>query len=208
MLNKCPTLAIKNITPEKAWSGMKPYVDYFWVFDYITHVHVPKVRRTKLDNISFMSVCLGVSKEFKGYRLFNTIIKKIVVSRDMIFEEEKQWDWNESYEEQILIDLEWGDDAIAGVDDNKGEDGENINGVKNDGEDVSETNSGKREGDVSPNNRDVEDNEDGNRIKEPSAWMRDYVSGEGLGLSEDEGNLAPMVSSDPLYYEEAVKDAS
>jgi hypothetical protein len=179
VLNKCPTLAIKNITPEKAWSGMKPSVDYFWVFGYITHVHVPKVRRTKLDNISFMSVCLGVSKEFKGYRLFNTIIKKIVVSRDMIFEEEKQWDWNESYEEQILIDLEWGDDVIAGVDDNKGEDGENINGVKNDGEDVSETNNGKREGDVSPNNRDVEDNEDGKRMREPSAWMRDYVSGGG-----------------------------
>jgi hypothetical protein len=38
--------------------------------------------------------------------------------------------------------------------------------------------------------------------------MRDYVSGEGLGLSEDEGNLAPMVSSNPLYYEEAMKDAS
>jgi hypothetical protein len=101
------------------------------------------------------------------------------VSRDMIFEEEKQWDWNESYEEQILIDLEWGDDVIAGVDDNKGEDGENINGVKNDGEDVSETNNGKREGDVSPNNRDVEDNEDGKRMREPSAWMRDYVSGGG-----------------------------
>jgi len=40
-----------------------------------------------------------VSEKFKGYRLFNPIIKKIVVDKDVIFEEEKQWDWNESYEE-------------------------------------------------------------------------------------------------------------
>jgi hypothetical protein len=37
---------------------MKPFVDYFWVFGYITHVHVPKVQRTKLDNISFMCIFL------------------------------------------------------------------------------------------------------------------------------------------------------
>jgi hypothetical protein len=30
------------------------------------------------------------------------------VSRDVIFEEEKQCDWDESFEEQILMDLEWG----------------------------------------------------------------------------------------------------
>lgn len=38
--------------------------------------------------------------------------------------------------------------------------------------------------------------------------MRDYVSGESLGFSEDEGNLTLMVSSNPLYFEELVKDAN
>ena len=121
------------------------------------------------------------------------------MSRDVIFEEEKQWYWDESYEEHILVDLEWGDDDAVGVNDNKSKGGENNTGVENDGD---------REGDVSPNNGDIEDNEGGKRMREPLGWMRDYVSGEDPGLSEDEGNLALMESNDPLYYEEAVKDAS
>lgn len=38
--------------------------------------------------------------------------------------------------------------------------------------------------------------------------MNDYVSGEGLGLSEDEANMALVVSTDPLYFEEAVKNGA
>jgi hypothetical protein len=29
VLNRCPTLAVKNKTPEEAWSGIKPSVDHF-----------------------------------------------------------------------------------------------------------------------------------------------------------------------------------
>lgn len=89
VLNRCPTLAVKNITPEEAWSGTKPSVDHFRVFGCIAHVHVPEVRRTKLDNRSSICVFLGISEESKGYRLFNPITKRVVVSRDVIFEEEK-----------------------------------------------------------------------------------------------------------------------
>ena len=71
---------------------MKPLIDHFWVFGCITHVHVPEERRTKLDNRSITCVLLGVSKESKGYRLFDLVAKRVVVSRDVIFEEEKQWD--------------------------------------------------------------------------------------------------------------------
>ena len=106
VLNRCPTLAVKNVTPEEAWSGVKPSVDHFWVFGCIAHVHVPEEMRTKLDNRSITCVILGVSEESKGYRLFDPIAKRFVVSRDIIFEEEKQWDWDVSYEEQMVADLE------------------------------------------------------------------------------------------------------
>ena len=49
---------------------------------------------------------LGVSEELKGYRLFDPVAKRVVVSRDVIFEEEKQWDWDVSYEIQIVVNLE------------------------------------------------------------------------------------------------------
>ena len=134
VLNRCPTLAVKDVTPKEAWSGVKPSVDHFWVFGCIAHVHVPEEKRTKLDNRSITCVLLGVSKESKGYRLFDLVAKRVVMSRDVIFEEEKQWDWDVSYEKQIVVDLEWGDG------DGENEEGvsENGNGENTDGE-VGET---------------------------------------------------------------------
>ena len=85
---------------------MKPSVNHFQVFGCIAHVHVPEERRTKLDNRSITCVLLGVSEELKGYRLFDPVAKRVVVSRAVIFEEEKQWDWDVSYEKQIVVNLE------------------------------------------------------------------------------------------------------
>lgn len=104
VLNRCPTFAVKDVTPEEAWSGVKPSVDHFRVFGCIAHAHVPESRRTKLDNRSITCVLLRVSEESKGYKLFDPVAKKVVVSRDAIFEEEKKWDWNEK---QTVLDLEW-----------------------------------------------------------------------------------------------------
>ena len=91
VLNRSPTLAIKDMTPEEAWSGVKPNVDYFRVFGCIGHVHVPDNKRKKLDDKSFQCVLLGVSEESKAYRLYDPVSKKIVVSRDVVFEEDKCW---------------------------------------------------------------------------------------------------------------------
>lgn len=110
VLNKCPTLAVKDITPQEAWSGIKPSVDQFRIFGCLAHVHVPHVNRGKLDNKSLSCVFLGIVEETKGYRLFDPNNKKIVVSRDVIFEEEKCWDWDVSYEKQIFLDLTWDED--------------------------------------------------------------------------------------------------
>jgi len=92
VLNRCPTFAVKDMTPEKVWSGVKPSVEHFRVFGCVAHVHIPDARRTKLENKSFCCVLLGVNEESKGYRLYDPVAKKIVTSRDIIFEEEKHWD--------------------------------------------------------------------------------------------------------------------
>lgn len=76
ILNRSPTLAVKAVTPEEAWSGNKPCVDYFRVFGYIAYVHTPDARRSKLDDKSMKCVLLGVSEESKAYRLYNPILKK------------------------------------------------------------------------------------------------------------------------------------
>ena len=80
VLNRCPTAAIEGITPQEAWSGMKPSVEHFRIFGCLAHAHIPCARRGKLDSRSTPCVLLGVSKETKGYRLYDPKTKKITVS--------------------------------------------------------------------------------------------------------------------------------
>ena len=109
VLNRSPTQALQHITPEEAWSSLKPNVEYFRVFGCLAHAHVPDQKRIKLDNKSIQCVLLGVSDESKAYRLFDPTSKKIIVSRDVVFEENKGWNWNISNEETTSDALEWGD---------------------------------------------------------------------------------------------------
>jgi len=80
VLNRYPTLAMKNRTPKEAWSGIKPSVDHFRIFGCVSHVHIPNNKRVKLDAKSFKCILLGVSEESKAYRLFDPISNKIIVS--------------------------------------------------------------------------------------------------------------------------------
>jgi transposase InsO family protein len=91
VMNRSPTLSVKNITPEEAWSGVKPAVHYFRTFGCIAHVHINDVQRKKLDAKSKRCVLLGISDESKAYKLYDPVDKKIIVSRDVVFEETKGW---------------------------------------------------------------------------------------------------------------------
>ena len=96
ILNRCPTSAIKDVTPQEAWSGIKPTVEHFRVFGCLAHAHIPATKRGKMDSKSTPCIMHGISKETKGYTLYDPIAKQVVVSRDMMFEEEKEGDWRSS----------------------------------------------------------------------------------------------------------------
>jgi hypothetical protein len=96
------------MVPEERWTGLKPDVEYFRVFDSIAHVHVPEQKRTKLDDRSHKCILLGVSDESKAYRLYDPVTKKIIISRDVIFEEGGKWEWNLSTTESEQNELAWG----------------------------------------------------------------------------------------------------
>ncbi|GJU72671.1 putative E3 ubiquitin-protein ligase XBAT35 isoform X1 [Tanacetum coccineum] len=81
ILNRSPTLAVRNICPEEAWSGFKPSVAYFKVFGSIAYVHIPDCKRIKLDDKSKKCVFIGVSEESKAYRLYDLVSKNFIVSR-------------------------------------------------------------------------------------------------------------------------------
>ena len=106
--NHSPTTTVSYGTPEEVWSGIKPRVDYFRIFGCVAHVHIPDQRRCKLNNKSHTCVLLGVSDKTKAYKLFDLMSKTVIISRDVIFEEDKGWSWHEDATESSpsALDLE------------------------------------------------------------------------------------------------------
>ncbi|RDY08151.1 hypothetical protein CR513_07670, partial [Mucuna pruriens] len=62
-----PTLTVKGMTLENAWSGDKLLIEHFGVID-----------KAK-----------GQNDESKGYKLYDPSSKKVLISRNFIFEEDK-----------------------------------------------------------------------------------------------------------------------
>jgi hypothetical protein len=80
------------------------------------NVHVPTQRRIKLDTKSIKCVFLGVSENSKAYRMFYPISNKIIISRDVVFEEDKQWNWGDHGQEKEA-DFQWGDHGKSRIGD-------------------------------------------------------------------------------------------
>jgi hypothetical protein len=116
VLNRSPTVSVKNVTPEEAWSGIKPYVHHFRVFGCLAYAHVPDNHRKKLDSKSIKCVHLGLSEESKAYKLYDPIEKKIIISRDVVFDESNGWDWdNKDKRKTVSTNIEnVSDDELSG----------------------------------------------------------------------------------------------
>lgn len=107
ILNRSPTLAVQNVTPQEAWSGHKPSVEHFRIFGCIAYAHIPDQKRSKLDDKGEKCIFLGVSDQSKAYKLYNPISKKIVISRDVIFYEDRFWTWeNNNVRQQIPMNFD------------------------------------------------------------------------------------------------------
>ncbi|KAI5408510.1 hypothetical protein KIW84_054380 [Lathyrus oleraceus] len=114
----------------------------------------------------------GVSEESKAYRLYNPISKRIIISRDVIFEEEEQWNWERSFEDDRRFDLEWEDGNGEEVEDSDdGSEEENVASPVRD-----EFSDGNEEDEVAPPMTP--------RVRRAPAYLNDFVSGDGLS---DEG---------------------
>ena len=81
------------MTPYEAWKGSKPSVAHLKVFGCVGFVK--KLRGlSKLSDRSEAMVYLGVEEGTKGYRLYNPRSRRIVIARDVVFDESKSWAWN------------------------------------------------------------------------------------------------------------------
>jgi len=60
-----------------------------------------------IDDKSKKCVFLEVSDESKAYRLYDPHFQKIIISKDVISQEDECWNWDRSEEKCRLDDLKW-----------------------------------------------------------------------------------------------------
>lgn len=95
VLNRAPTRSLKNNTPFKAWYGTKLVIHFFRIFGCVAHVKNTGDHLRKLDDRSTPMVMLGYEPGMKAYRLYNPATDRVHVSRDVVFEEERAWKWEQ-----------------------------------------------------------------------------------------------------------------
>jgi hypothetical protein len=87
--NRSPHRILGKMTPEEAFTGRRPDVEHIRIFGCSTFSHVPSERRTKLDPTTQQEILVGYSEVSKAYRIYIPPLRKVVVSRDVRFEEDR-----------------------------------------------------------------------------------------------------------------------
>jgi len=96
ILNRSPTKALKGQTPYEAWHGRKPSVAFMRTFGCVAHAKNTKSGLDKLEDRSTKMVFLGYEEGSKAYRLYDPASGKVVVSRDVVFDEAAAWNWGKT----------------------------------------------------------------------------------------------------------------
>ena len=109
--NRSPTKAVSGKTPYEAWMGKKPSVSHLRVFGCRAFAHVPKDERGKLDQKAKSCILVGYGEETKGYRLYDANKKKVILSRDVIFNEDEFGFGRDLEEDQQYLDLDFLNEA-------------------------------------------------------------------------------------------------
>ncbi|KAK9109634.1 hypothetical protein Sjap_017694 [Stephania japonica] len=108
VINRAPSTAIELRTPMEMWTG-KP-VDYsnLHVFGSPVYAMYNAQETTKLDPKSRKCLFLGYADGVKGYRLWDSTTHKVVVSRDVLFTEDKvqQIEKDDSISETTTVQVE------------------------------------------------------------------------------------------------------
>lgn len=77
-----------NVTPFELWHGKKPDISHLKVFGCPAFAHVPDEKRRKLDSKATIGMMAGYCELSNAYKIWEPMEKKLIISRDVIFEEE------------------------------------------------------------------------------------------------------------------------
>lgn len=94
LINRISTRSLLGKTPYEMLREKKPNLTHLKVFRCIGYARNEAVGSKKLDGRSRVLVHLGTEPGSKAYRLLEPSLRKIVVSRDVTFDESQGWNWS------------------------------------------------------------------------------------------------------------------
>lgn len=110
LINRSPTTALDNRIPEEIWKGKSFEYSFLRIFGCYAYVH-------KLDKKSTKCIFLGYVEGTKGYRLWDTVVHKIIVSRDVYFNENSMQRGKEQQGMEVIpVEVEKCDDHLDVLD--------------------------------------------------------------------------------------------
>ena len=86
--NRTPHRLLENKTPKEVFSGKKLEVIHLRIFGCLVYIHILIEKRTKLDPSGGKAIFVGYSESSKAYRIYFLGFKKIIISRDVTFDED------------------------------------------------------------------------------------------------------------------------
>jgi hypothetical protein len=102
IINRASTKSLTSMTPYEAWYKRKSIVQHFHVFGCVAHVKKVRSHVTKLEDKSVQMVMFGYEEGSKAYRMYNPTTNKVHVTRDVVFEEDRVWNWTPQTDEQTI----------------------------------------------------------------------------------------------------------
>jgi hypothetical protein len=98
ILNRCPTKSVTGMTPFEAWYGKKPAVHHLKTFGCLAYVRNTTPHLKKLEDRGRKMIFVGYERGTKAYRAYDPVTGRVHITRDVIFNEEAQWDWSHDEE--------------------------------------------------------------------------------------------------------------
>ena len=87
LINRGPSTPLEYKIPEEVWSGKEISLSHLKVFGCVAYVHISDQGRNKLDPKSKKCTFIGYGGDEFGYRIWDDENKKVIRTRDVIFNE-------------------------------------------------------------------------------------------------------------------------
>jgi hypothetical protein len=85
-------------TPFELWYGRRPAVHHLRTFGCIAYVKDTTPHLKKLDDRGRKGIFIGYEKGSKAYCVYDPITNRVIVTRNVVFDESASWKWSGSGE--------------------------------------------------------------------------------------------------------------